>query len=290
VENGGGAEPYSEPETKALVDFIADKEPTAVFFWMAHRKDGFVSPGGCEVQSLVSLSLSQLYAQAANYGFYESTTGYEDFDIQGDASNSLDDLGIPVATALLPLFHNIDWEENLAGTLAVLNEYTPPSRPAVLTVTTPVATTSACLENAASRWMTTLYAEFATQLGCPLTNEQHPEATYQLYKNGLLLWRKDTQRIYALYYEGSFATYDADLSLGLLFDEGNWRRGPIGYLWDSNGPVQEQLGEPLGPEMGTSEFTLQDFMKGTIFYFKENQQNTYVLLGDAAELRMIQEK
>jgi hypothetical protein len=64
----------------------------------------------------------------------------------------------------------------------------------------------------------------------------------------------------------------------------------MGYLWDSNNFVRQQLGDPEDPEMGTSEFTLQDFMSGTIFYFKENRQNTYVLLADGDEWQAIQQK
>jgi hypothetical protein len=257
---------------------------------MAHRQASFVSPGGCEPQSRVSLSLSQLYAQAANYDFYEEGEEIADSGLHGDASNSLDDLGIPTATALLSFFSDIDWEENLAGTLAVLNDYIPPVRLTSFDINTPTATTPACLPDAASRWMTTLYPEFAPELDCPLTSEQYPSATFQLYNNGHMVWRRDTESIYVLYYDGSFATYEADISEGTLFFEDDLHRGPMGYLWDSNNFVRQQLGDPEDPEMGTSEFTLQDFMSGTIFYFKENRQNTYVLLADGDEWQAIQQK
>lgn len=294
VAGGGGTGPYSEPETQVLINFIVEKEPTAVMFWMAHRQAGFVSPGGCEPQSKVSLSLSQLYATAANYDYYEEGEAIADSSLQGDASNSLDELGIPTATALLSFFSDIDWEENLAGTLAVLNEYTPPVRATTLVVptlvSTPAATTTACLDEAASRWMTTLYAEYAADIGCPLTSAQQPRATFQLYENGLMVWRQDTETIYVLYYDGVFATYAANLSQGATFFEDDLHKGPMGYLWDSNNLVRQQLGAPEDSEMGTSEFTLQDFMSGTIFYFTENRQNTYVLLAGTRQWRAIQEK
>jgi len=111
-----------------LVDFIAEMEPTAVLFWMAHRQADVVSPGVCTNGSSVSLSLSQLYAQAAEYDFFEEIGGVADTTLFGDASNTLDEQGIPSASVLISFFDDIDWEENLAGTLAVLNDYISPSR------------------------------------------------------------------------------------------------------------------------------------------------------------------
>ena len=293
VEDGGGAEPYSEPETQALVNFIVDQEPTAVLFWMAHRQESLVSPGSCQSpKSRVSLSLSQQYAMAAGYNFYTAQDDIPDADLNGDASNSLDQQGIPSASVLLPLFEDIDWEENLAGMLAVLNDYSAPSR--AIPLLTPVAngsTNTTCLQTVESRWMNSdLYAEFAPALGCALTAEQYPSATYQLYANGLMVWRRDTEEIYVLYYDGSFVSYPANLTVGAAFAEDGWHQGPMGYLWRTNLIVQRLLGEPINAEMGTSEFTLQAFMNGMIFYFRENRQNSYVLLPNTADVHFIQEK
>jgi hypothetical protein len=110
-----------------LVEFIAEKEPTAVIFWMSHRSNHLVSPGACTNQANVSLSLSQLYAQAAGYNFYTGPNVPSDPNLHGDASNTLDEQGIPSVSVLVRDFQDIDLAENLAGTLAVLNDYISPA-------------------------------------------------------------------------------------------------------------------------------------------------------------------
>ena len=291
--DGGGTEPYSEPENQALVNFIEELQPTAVIFWMAHRPNDLVSPGACNDEVNVSLSLSQLYAQAAGYDYYDDADDVPAAPfLNGDASNTLDDQGIPTVSVLIEDFSDIDWEENLAGTLAVLNDYISPSE-AVFTneTTTTGSTNSVCLATAESRWMgSDLYNTYAPQLGCPLTGELSPAATFQLYENGVMVWRRDTEDIYVLYYNGNFSVYEANLTVGLDFAEDPRRQGPMGYLWETNLFVQGQLGEAEDTEMGTSEFVLQDFMNGTIFYFRENRENSYVLLPATADVHFVQEK
>jgi hypothetical protein len=105
-----------------------------------------------------------------------------------------------------------------------------------------------------------------------------------------MVWRRDTEQIYVLYYAGTFTSHPADFTNGLTYYENDLRRGVMGYLWANNNLIQQQLGQPLEPEMGASDFAFQEFSTGTIFYFQENRQNTYVLLKDPNEWRAIQEK
>ena len=155
----------------------------------------------------------------------------------------------------------------------------------------PVATSlPACLTNALGRWQSNIYPEFASRLGCVHTVETPLEGVYQLYEDGLMVWRKDTNSIYVLYYAESYQFYSINSTVGTNFEESELTKGAIGHLWSTNLSVQNQLGNPLESEMGMSEFVLQEFQNGTIFYFKENRENTYVLMSDQNELRMIQEK
>ena len=119
VPGSGGPAPFSEPEVKALKDLISSRNMSAVIFWEAQAPNGLVTPGGCG-QTLVSGDLVNRYGRASGYRVldYEAVTTQT---IPGDASNWLDSQGIPSAFILLPNFLRLDWEENLAGILAVLH-------------------------------------------------------------------------------------------------------------------------------------------------------------------------
>lgn len=119
VPGSGGPAPFSEPEVSALRDLILDTGAEAIIFWEALYRDGLVSPGRCDQRSNVSFDLAGVYGRAAGYGV-------EDFEIDtgqilnGDGSNWLDSVGIPAVVVLLPDYETVDWADNWAGVLAVL--------------------------------------------------------------------------------------------------------------------------------------------------------------------------
>lgn len=119
VPGSGGVEPFSEPETKALVQFVQEVAPVAVVFWEARYEGGFVSPGRCDRHSHVSYLLAQQYGQAADYPVddFEIDTGQL---LNGDGTNWLDAQGYPATAVLLPDYDEVDWEHNLSGILAVV--------------------------------------------------------------------------------------------------------------------------------------------------------------------------
>jgi hypothetical protein len=119
VPGSGGVEPFSEPEIKALVQFVEEVTPIAVVFWEARYEGGFVSPGRCDRRSSVSYPLAQLYGEAAGYQVddFEIDTGQI---LNGDGTNWLDSQGYRTTAVLLPDYDNVDWEQNLAGILAVV--------------------------------------------------------------------------------------------------------------------------------------------------------------------------
>lgn len=119
VPGSGGPSPFSEPETRAMRDFMQQKNPAAVVFWEARATDGLSSPGACGGRSLVSVSLSQTYGQAAGY----RVADFEDYtnqELNGDGTNWLDAQRIPAIAVLLPEYTSEDWFANLAGMRAVL--------------------------------------------------------------------------------------------------------------------------------------------------------------------------
>ncbi|MEW5986291.1 MAG: M14 family zinc carboxypeptidase [Chloroflexota bacterium] len=122
IQGLGGSAPLSEPETDSLATFIMQTEPAVVAFWTGGSVSGFVSPGGCGTQSSVSVGLLQTYGSAAGYhmGNFEQLTQQE---INGDATNWLDQQGIPSIFVLLPGYKSADWNDNLAAIKAVLDNY-----------------------------------------------------------------------------------------------------------------------------------------------------------------------
>ncbi|HEX6387735.1 MAG TPA: protein kinase [Anaerolineae bacterium] len=122
VPGSGGPAPFSEPETKALADFLVQLDPVAVVFWEARASLGLSSPGGCGDESLVSVPLSQVYGLAAGYQIvsFEELT---DQLLNGDGTNWLDQQSIPSVAILLPDYDDLDWDNNLAGMRAVLDRY-----------------------------------------------------------------------------------------------------------------------------------------------------------------------
>ena len=67
-------------------------------------------------------TLAQTYGLAAGYviGDFENLTNQE---LNGDATNWLDQQGIPAIAVLLPDYTSIDWNSNLLGILAVLDQF-----------------------------------------------------------------------------------------------------------------------------------------------------------------------
>jgi hypothetical protein len=116
----GGTAPFSEPETAALRDFIAEIEPAAVVFYEARARDGMVTPGECGGENAGSYGLADTYAESTGYPVYD------DFVLTGDSTNWLAAEGIPAISVLLRNYatlEQVDITTNIAGIEAVLNKY-----------------------------------------------------------------------------------------------------------------------------------------------------------------------
>jgi hypothetical protein len=117
-EVSGGTEAFSEPETKILRDFFLQHRPDAVIF--LHSALNGVIASGCPDTYQPSMDLAQIYGTAAGYPVYESFPAYE---VTGDAGDWLSMQGIASISVELINHENLDLKKNLAGMLAVLEQY-----------------------------------------------------------------------------------------------------------------------------------------------------------------------
>ncbi|MBC8449401.1 MAG: peptidoglycan DD-metalloendopeptidase family protein [Chloroflexi bacterium] len=109
----GGAYPFSEPESRAARDFLADAH-VVVFY---HSRAGAVFTGGCR-DNASSLRLAATLAAGTGYDFPEE--GWTGYPISGGFNDYLADLGIAVAEVELTNHEDTEFERNLEGVRAVL--------------------------------------------------------------------------------------------------------------------------------------------------------------------------
>ncbi|MGB3716721.1 MAG: M14 family metallopeptidase [Candidatus Promineifilaceae bacterium] len=119
----GGTNPFSEPESKALRDYFLEQQPSSVIFW--HSSADGVYGAGCSELFQHTRELAEVYGTASGYPVTDQFTHY---DISGDAGDWLSIQGIPSLTVELASHDLIEWPENLAGMLAVLEYYDRPGR------------------------------------------------------------------------------------------------------------------------------------------------------------------
>ena len=122
VEGLGGTEPFSEPEVRSLANFIMAQAAEAVIFWQARSAQGLVSPGECNDGTTVSQTLADVYGEETDYRIAD----FEDLvdtEVQGDATNWLDQQGIPAVSVLLTDYAVTDFEQNLVAVEAVMAFY-----------------------------------------------------------------------------------------------------------------------------------------------------------------------
>jgi len=114
-----GSEPFSEPEAKALRDFLIAESPEAVVFF--HSASNGIYTSICEGDVLPETkSLQTAYSEASGYPRPDSFTYYE---VTGDAADWLSTIGIPAITVELSQHDVIEWEKNRAGIEAMFHLY-----------------------------------------------------------------------------------------------------------------------------------------------------------------------
>lgn len=114
-----GTKPFSEPEAKAIQDFILKNMPAAVIFW--HSQSGTVYTSECKNGILPDTNkIMNIYTEASGYSKARAFNSYE---ITGDAGDWLASINIPSITVELKTHQTIEWEQNLAGMKALFEYY-----------------------------------------------------------------------------------------------------------------------------------------------------------------------
>jgi hypothetical protein len=115
----GGTAAFSEPESKAIRDYIESNAPEAVVVW--YSAAGGVFASSCHNGVLPkTTTLTNLYANASGYPAFEDFNFYE---ITGDMVNWLAKENIPAISVLLTNHSDIEWTKNKAGIEAILSHY-----------------------------------------------------------------------------------------------------------------------------------------------------------------------
>ena len=118
-EVSGGTAAFSEPEAKAVKNYIETYSPTAVVFWHSQANAVYASQCGDGPLS-ETVNLMNLYADASGYKAVEV---FDAYTVTGAADDWLATVGIPAVTVELKTHESIDWEKNLAGIKALFEYY-----------------------------------------------------------------------------------------------------------------------------------------------------------------------
>ncbi|NCS98998.1 hypothetical protein GW764_02310 [Candidatus Parcubacteria bacterium] len=118
-EVDGGNEPFSEPESQAIKNYIEGANPQAVIVW--YSSAGGVYSSSCHNGVLSETrDLTNTFADASGYTPFEEFNFYE---ITGDMVNWLAKEGIPAISVLLTTHEGIEWTKNRDGVEAILDYY-----------------------------------------------------------------------------------------------------------------------------------------------------------------------
>ena len=114
-----GTAPFSEPEARAIRDYVLGYRPVAVVFW--HSQSNAVYASECEEGILPeTFPLMNMYSRASGYSAVDSFSAYE---ITGDAEGWLASINIPAVTVELATHETTEWDRNLRGVVALFTLY-----------------------------------------------------------------------------------------------------------------------------------------------------------------------
>jgi hypothetical protein len=114
----GGPEPFSEPETQAVANWVIGSQPAFVANY--HSAGGFMFGG----RDGLAGELSAAYADASGYAWPQPGVGGQRSPLAYQASGSMNvwlrDMGIPAVLVELTTPRSTEIERNLAGLKAAL--------------------------------------------------------------------------------------------------------------------------------------------------------------------------
>jgi len=115
----GGSAAFSEPESKAIREYVQAHKPAAIVTW--YSAVGGVFASSCHSGILAETKkINAAYAAASGYPAYDSFNFYT---LTGDMVNWFADQNIPAISVLLTTHTDIEWNKNLAGIQALLSYY-----------------------------------------------------------------------------------------------------------------------------------------------------------------------
>ncbi len=115
----GGSQVFSEPESKAVRDYVISYKPDAVVVW--YSAAGGVFASSCNSGILPETNtITNIYANASGYPAYKS---FDFYKITGDMVDWLAKNNIPAISVLLSTHTDTEWNKNLAGIKALLEHY-----------------------------------------------------------------------------------------------------------------------------------------------------------------------
>ncbi|MFP4643651.1 MAG: M14 family metallopeptidase [Spirochaetales bacterium] len=120
IEVDAGSEPLSEPETRALRDYVEGLDPTPEVVVSLHSAAGGIYYGGREGYREASIYYSEIYAEASGYPVPDQ--GFTQYEITGSSSDYFASQGIPAITVELTSHEDPEFERNLAGIEALIAE------------------------------------------------------------------------------------------------------------------------------------------------------------------------
>jgi hypothetical protein len=115
IRGGGGPFPFSEPETRALAEFVERVQPSLIVSY--HSRAALVMAG----PAARALDLDLVYASVTGYAWGDWTA----YPVTGDFAQWAEDQGIPTLEIELPDHTSTDFEANFAALGALLAELQP---------------------------------------------------------------------------------------------------------------------------------------------------------------------
>ena len=115
----GGTAAFSEPETRAIRDFVLDYHPAAAIFW--HSQSDAVYASQC-LRGILPGTLDIMNAYSAAAG-YPAVKTFDAYGTTGAADDWMASVGMPAITVELQTHDTIEWARNLAGIKAILGYY-----------------------------------------------------------------------------------------------------------------------------------------------------------------------
>ena len=113
-----GTNVFSEPEAKAIQNFVSQNKPSAMIFW--HSQSNAVYASACNNGILAGTrNIMNLYSQAAGYPAVDT---FDSYAITGAVEDWLASQNVPAITVELKTHETVEWDKNLAG-MKALFEY-----------------------------------------------------------------------------------------------------------------------------------------------------------------------